>query len=121
MHKIEVKESTHGKGVFATSTIKKNEVIEIAPIIKLSKADTKFIDKTFLYNYYYEWKNQGSAIALGYGSVYNHSYQPNACYDLDYAHDRIVFKALRTIKPGEEIRNNYNGNPKKQTKVWFDK
>jgi SET domain-containing protein len=58
------------------------------------------------------------AVALGYGSLYNHSYQPNARYD-DESGKTKVFSALRDIAPGEEIVVNYNGVPEDKTPVWF--
>ena len=47
------------------------------------------------------------ALALGYGSLYNHSYQPNARYD-DQPAGAMTFTALRDIRAGEEITINYN-------------
>ena len=40
-----------GRGVFTNSDLKKNTVIEIAPVIVLSKQDRTFIDKTLLHDY----------------------------------------------------------------------
>ncbi len=57
-------------------------------------------------------------MALGYGSLYNHSYQPNARYD-DESGQTKVFSAIRDIAPGEEIVVNYNGEPEDETPVWF--
>ena len=58
------------------------------------------------------------AVALGYGSLYNHSYQPNARYD-DESGQTKVFTAIRDIAPGEEIMVNYNGEPEDETPVGF--
>lgn len=98
----------------------KNETIEICPIIKLSEKDTQVIDTTHLYNYYFSWAENGSAICLGYGSLYNHSYTPNATYEKDFLEGKIIFRAITAIQQGEEILVNYNGNPENQNKVWFD-
>ena len=108
-------------GVFAQSEIKTWETIEICPIILLNQQDTAVIDRTHLYNYYFSWANQWSALALGYGSLYNHSYSPNARYQKDFVIQTIHFLALRDISRGEEITVNYNGDPLIQEKVWFDK
>ena len=48
------------------------------------------------------------ALALGYGSLYNHSYNPNARYD-DVGRQIKEYSALRDIQRGEEITINYNG------------
>lgn len=122
MTRIEFRKSKlHGNGVFATTEIKKDETIEICPVITLNKKETKIIDQTFLYNYYFGWSKGGSAIALGYGSLYNHAYHPNAQYKKDFLNRVIVFTSIKDIKKSEEITVNYNGDPLSQEKVWFDK
>lgn len=119
---IEFKKSKlHGIGIFATTDIKISEIIEICPIIILNDDDTKKIDKTHLYNYYFSWNHKGSAISLGYGSIYNHSYEPNAKYEKDSLNNLIIFRAIKKIKKGDEILVNYNGDPNNKEKVWFDK
>jgi len=45
------------------------------------------------------------ALALGYRSLYNHSFRPNARYD-DVGPLTKDFTALRDIQPGEEITVN---------------
>jgi uncharacterized protein len=74
---------------------------------------------TRLSNYCFAWGRDQVALALGYGSIYNHSYSPNARYD-DVGPQTKVFTALRDIEPGEEITVNYNGKPRSRTAVWFD-
>ena len=120
--KVEFKKSElHGNGVFAITDIQKGEIIEICPIIILNENDTREIDKTYLYNYYFSWEEKCSAIALGFGSIYNHSYEPNAKYEKDFLNKKIIFKSISKIKSGEEITVNYNGDPENKNKVWFDK
>ena len=50
------------------------------------------------------------ALALGHGSLYNHSFRPNARYD-DVGPQTKEFTAMRDIAPGQEITVNYNGEP----------
>jgi len=65
--KVEFKKSKlHGIGIFAMADIQADEIIEICPIIMLNAKDTNEIDKTHLYDYYFSWREQGSAISLGY-------------------------------------------------------
>jgi hypothetical protein len=111
-----------GRGVFALSDIAKGAIIERCPVIVLSPEDCKKIDPTELYNYYFGWgeDDKSAAIALGFGSIYNHSYQPNAVYEKELETREIVFRALRSIQAGEEILTNYNGDPSSQSPVWFD-
>jgi SET domain-containing protein len=64
--------------------------------------------------------NNGSAICLGNGSIYNHSIKPNSEYIKDFDNSIIRFIALKDIKVGEEILVNYNGIPDSDKKVWFE-
>lgn len=121
MMKIVYKNSpTHGNGIFATEDISQDEIIEICPIIILNGDDTDLINKTHLYNYYFSRHGNWSAIALGYWSIYNHSYDPNIVYHKDFSNNTITCIAIRDIQCHDELLSNYNGNPDDQTKVWFD-
>ena len=77
------------------------------------------MEKTSLANYYYNWGDKGAAIALGYGSLYNHSYCPNAMYVKHYGELLIDYLALHDIPTGAEITINYNGHPSSQQPLWF--
>ena len=118
---IEVKRiKGKGRGVFARSLIRKGELIEKVPMLVLSVEEYHDgISKTSLENYCFAWGKDTVALALGYGSLYNHSYRPNARYD-DVGPQTKDFTALRDIEPGEEITVNYNGKPKSRSAVWFD-
>ena len=118
-----IKKTKHkGRGVFARKNFKKGEIIEVCPVIILSKKDTKNIDKTKLYDYYFEWdeKSGENAIVLGCGSMYNHSYESNATFKKDKAKKCFNFVAVKDIRRGEEITINYNGEASSKL-VWFDK
>ena len=104
-----------GRGVFARKDIKKGVVFETVPLIVFENHEC---EGSKMATYVFEWTKKTSAIALGYGSLYNHSFQPNSRY-YDGRNDTKIFMALRDIKAGEELTVNYNGNPKKQDKVDF--
>lgn len=110
------------RGVFSTEPIPKGSIIEISPVIVIPKNEMELIKETVLYNYYFDWKieENSGALALGYGSLFNHAYQPNAEYQPDYESASLRFFALKDIEAGEEITINYNGDPEDQEKVWFD-
>ena len=113
------KSRLHGRGVFATKKIRKGETVEVCPIILMPKNQEKSLHRTELKNYYFQWDSGRPAIALGNGSLYNHSYFPNAVYNCKMD-DSLIITALETIKAGQEITVNYNGNPYCTNKVWFD-
>lgn len=107
-----------GRGVFATQSIKRMEIIEVCPVILISKNDVSNLKGSILVNYYFYFgkDNEMLAIALGFGSIYNHSYEPNATYKKKSGDKVIDFVAIKNIKKGEEITINYNyGNPKDKT------
>jgi hypothetical protein len=85
----------------------------------VDRKDFKKIEGTELNNYWFEFRENKRAFALGYGSLYNHSYEPNAAYDLT-TDGLIIITAIKPIKKGEEIFVNYNGNHADKTPVWFD-
>lgn len=111
-----------GRGVFTGEALEAGSLIEICPVIVLPEEDLPVIHGTRLHDYYFLWGDDQKqcAIALGNGSLYNHSYEPNARYLLDYEHDTIDFYCIENIEPGEEITVNYNGEPDVKTPVWFD-
>lgn len=113
----------HGKGVFAGRDIEEGEVIEVCPIILFPKEELPDVRKTFLDDYYFDWGDKGEwfALCLGYGSLYNHSYTPNAEYGMDFEAQTIDFYCIKPIPAGAEILINYNGDANNHEKVWFEK
>jgi hypothetical protein len=114
------------RGVFASNDIKKGEIIERCPIIEVSKNDTSNLKESILVTYFFYFgKNKEQvAIALGFGSIYNHSYKPNATYKIKRKEKIIDFIAIDDIKKNDEITFNYSncGNLKKGKKnpLWFE-
>lgn len=111
-----------GRGVFTSSSINAGTIVEISPVLVMTDDDRKLLDKTLLHDYIFEW---GSSIkqccmALGYVPLYNHSYQSNCEYEMDFENEMISIKAVRFIKAGEELFINYNGDWNDGKKVWFD-
>lgn len=111
-----------GRGVFTSEDIPANTEIEVAPVIVMSGEDRKHLDQTLLHDYIFEWgKDQSQCImALGYVPMYNHSYESNCDYEMDFDKDIITIKTVFKIKAGEELFINYNGAYNDDTKVWFD-
>jgi uncharacterized protein len=113
---------SRGRGVFALAAIPAGTVIETADVISIPRGEMQAIEDCILADYYFRWgeDSREGAIALGYGSIYNHSYTPNARYVKRYDRLTIDFVALRDIDAGEEIRTNYNGEPGSRKMVWFE-
>lgn len=113
----------HGRGVFCGEDIQAGSLIEICPVLILTPEHLAIIEKTSLYDYYFQWGANGKegAICLGLGSIYNHSFSSNAAYTNDFESNTITIHAVQEIKAGNEITINYNGDVADQTKVWFMK
>ena len=111
-----------GLGVFTSENIKEGTVIEQSPVIVMSLEERKLLDQTILHNYIFEWgeKKDQCCMALGYIPVYNHSYQSNCEYEMDYDRKIITLRAVHFIKSGEELFVNYNGDWNSAKAVWFD-
>ena len=108
-----------GRGVFARKLIAKGEVIERVPVFLIPfKHIVGGKKNPELAHYFYEWNRGHSALTLGYGSLYNHSYTPNAVYR--HGQMAMSYVALRDIQPGEEITVNYNGDPEGRAPMIFD-
>ena len=109
--------------MFAVENIKADVIIEVSPVIVMSKDDQHLLDKTELRNYIFEWgeNSEKCAMALGYISVYNHSFQNNCDYFMDFDDEIMFIKTLSDIDAGTELTINYNGDPEEGNDViWFD-
>ena len=111
-----------GRGVYARRDIKKDEIIEKCPIIEVPKHDVSNLRDSILvtYFFYFGKNKERLVIALGFGSIYNHAYEPNARYKIGRREKTLDFIALGDIKKDDEITVNYNPNPKDLSPLWFE-
>ena len=111
-----------GRGVFSAHDISKGDIIEICPLILIPSDQINYLNHTILHDYYFSWPGNEdyACIALGYGSLYNHSSTPNADVTFDLTEKTIVIKALDDVPAHEELLIDYQGGDKKSTQLWFD-
>lgn len=111
-----------GRAVFTSERIEADTVIEIAPVIVMSAAERLLLDQTLLHDYIFEWGEQKSecAMALGWIPLYNHSYQSNAEYFMEFDEQMMFIKTMVPVEAGEELTINYNGLADDAKKVWFE-
>jgi hypothetical protein len=111
-----------GRGVYTSQSIDIGEVIEVCPVLIIPKIELPIIHKTVLHDYYFLWGDNldECAIALGFGSIYNHALHPNANFILDIFNKTIDIEAILPIQAGEEITLNYHGEPGNTDKLWFE-
>ena len=110
-----------GRGVFAAVDLAPDEVIERCPVVIVPADQAVALCATVLGSYAYAWDDGAIAIALGYGSLYNHASDANATYeegDDGCGNPTIVVRAARAIGPGEEIVIDYTGGGTQA--LWFD-
>jgi SET domain-containing protein len=109
-----------GRGVFARRPIAEGAIIERVPGLLAPLEQATGVASCPILSRYVFLRNRSTvAVALGYGSLYNHSYSPNARYDEEPG-ALMAFTALRPIATGEEITINYNGDPEDRAPVGFE-
>jgi hypothetical protein len=108
-----------GRGVFCGKRIKAGSLIETSPLLILPAQDFPAISHTQLrdYIFHFDKENRVTALALGFGSLYNHALYPNATYEIDHANRLIRYYALEDISDDTEICINYDGSA--GSEEWF--
>ncbi|HLX90318.1 MAG TPA: SET domain-containing protein-lysine N-methyltransferase [Puia sp.] len=116
------KSPKRGRGIFTGQKIAAGETIEISPVIVMDGADRQLLDQTLLHDYIFEWgAMQGQCcVALGYISIYNHSFKPNCEYFMDYADETIAIKTMQGVDAGEELFINYLDDKATEKSLWFE-
>lgn len=110
------------RGVFASSEIEIGETIERCPIIEIPEHELESLEESILITYlYFFGKNKEKAlVALGFGSIYNHSYTPNTVYKIQIKEKIIKFICIKKIKKDEEITVNYTQGNTNIAPLWFE-
>lgn len=112
--KTEVKHSDiGGRGVFARAAFAPGDVIERCKTIKGEADEWGSLLGDYLFDSIGD--DGHHLLALGNGSLYNHQDDPNATYevapDTDIpGHYLLIVKAVKPIKPSEEIFVNYGSS-----------
>ena len=111
-----------GRCVHTSNEVEVGDLIEICPVLVFPMKDLKRIHKTALHDYYFLWgkKKRKGAIALGYGSLYNHSENPNAKFEIDLENNDIRIMCKEKILPGQEITLSYTDQASKDVTLWFE-
>jgi SET domain-containing protein len=105
-----------GRGVYAKTRIRRGAIIERSPLVILPKNE---VDETELVDYCFDWARNKVALALGTGSLFNHSFDPNAEWEEDKKKMQMVFQATQTIQQGEQIFINYGYPLSEVNRPWY--
>ena len=101
--KVVVKNSPlGGYGVFAKKSFTKGELIEECLCIVRHNDDWGNALEDYLFS-----RGSMSAMALGFGAIFNHSKEPNARHELTAGLKRMRIIAKKPINQGEEITISY--------------
>lgn len=111
---------TKGRGVYTGHDLSAGDIVEVAPVIVLPSAEKAILHRTHLHDYYFDWGQDGSqlAIALGYGSLYNHDAAANLDFEPDYQQQVIRFTTNRDIEDGTELTIDYHAGLD-NGQLWF--
>jgi uncharacterized protein len=112
------KTKQYGRGVYADRYYVEGDIIEISEILILSEKDTKKVNETDLKFYTFKYNDKQDCLVLGNGEIYNHSDNPNVSFKLNKKTNKMVFKALKFIKAGQQMFTNYNEDVKVDTKKY---
>lgn len=110
-----IRTKRRGRGVEATRRIVEGTVIEKCHVILFDVPEGK---KHPMYAYAFRWNKKQVALLLGAGSLYNHSYEPNATTVPNKRDKTVSIVANKTIQKGQEIFIDYSGGT--GCKMWFD-
>ena len=116
-----------GRGAFARHDFAEGDIVEQCPIIILLRSFEQLPPRmqTMVFN----WGNLANttpshALALGFGSLYNHDNPANMRYQAVPDNEAINYIAVRAIKKDEELTINYNaggGSHLSDKDTWFER
>jgi SET domain-containing protein len=98
-----------GRGVFAARRFAPGELIEQCEVLRVPATEVELVQRTVLRDYLFSCDDGSGdvAIALGLGSLYNHSDDANAEYAKDAANNLVTITARRDIAIGDEVTVPY--------------
>ncbi len=109
-----------GRGVFAARRIPAKEIVEECPACIVSHEEGEAVEVVSpgLGQYQFEWNAESEderfAWVFGFGSLYNHSPQPNIMLERDFQGKALKVIALREIAEDEELTFDYD------VPLWFE-
>ena len=100
---------TRGKGwgAYCSKRIPKGTIFNVTTLLVLTATEAKLMSGSSLEPYWYEFGSKGRAIALGLGSIMNHSDHPNCSYHFAKKRRTLSFYALRDIPAHQELTHDY--------------
>ena len=101
---VRVGEGRLGRGVFAARDVDEGETLELCPTLEVADADVGGLLGDYVFRSGADPNNV--ILMLGYGMLYNHSYDANCEYVQD-GPDAITYLTTRDVAAGEELTIDY--------------
>lgn len=98
-----------GRGIVASRSFSPGDIVESCPVIVVPDEAVVGIWEC----YCFLWDETNSALALGYGSLYNHSRNNNCIHRQNIEGRTIDIIAIKNIEVGEELTIHYS------CELWF--
>jgi hypothetical protein len=105
-----------GRGLFATTNVPPRTLLHVAPCLKIEREEYQnWLKYSLLEHYLFNTNSGCKLLALGDGSLFNHSRRPNVDYRVDGENDVIRYiSGHAPIQSGDELCIYYGDN------LWFD-
>ena len=106
----------YGHGIFTTTSIPADTTLEECPYLRIKADECAGTLDDYVFNLESEEDNGDTAyysLVLGWGSLFNHSYDHNTEYWHDTDRDLIVFHTIKKVSAGDQLFVNYG-------KEWWD-
>jgi SET domain-containing protein len=95
----------HGRGVFACRDIAAGETVERCAVLTMPACEYELVSS--LHGYVWCADDDTVVLALGCGSLYNHTDDPSCTAELDLDDATLWIVARRDIAAGEELTVSY--------------
>lgn len=116
-----------GKGVFTERSLVEGEIVEVCPVVLFRRPFGSLPEEARTLVFCWSaltGEPDTHALALGYGSMYNHDNPANLRCEADRERTLLRFIAARPIARGEELTVNYNavgGGAEWHDNNWFER
>jgi uncharacterized protein len=112
-----------GHGVFLLEHVPKHTIVEVAPVIVYHKdihtqgrelarfggCGTHHVHVIESYAFDFDFQRGMCCISMGYGGMYNHSYNPALVVKKQKSPIKaLIFTSLRDLEPGDELTHAYS-------------
>ena len=116
-HHMNIDVGPKGRGLFAACDIPPNTVLHGAPCLRIDSSEyAQHMRHTVLEHYLFNTKSGDKLLALGYGSLFNHSRHPYVDSRVNLSKLQIVCKSgHKAISRNEELCITFGSG-----KLWFD-